>query len=195
MEATEEDRNLTTEEVESGTPTIEEVKQTINKLKNNRAPGPDSINAELLKEGNTALIEKIHIIMERAWKMGKILQEWEEGIICSIFKKGDQLECSNYRGITLLNTAYKIFSNLLYERLQPHTEQTLGIYQREFRVGKSTSDQIHALRQILEKTHEHSVSMYHLFINFKAAYDSIDRDKLFEAMEEFQKTKETYKSD
>jgi hypothetical protein len=91
-EATEEERNLITEEDESRTPTIEEVKQVINKLKNNRAPGPDSINAELLKERNTALIEKIHIIMERVWKMEEIPQEWEEGIICPIFNKGDQLE-------------------------------------------------------------------------------------------------------
>jgi hypothetical protein len=87
-EATEEKRNLTIEEVESRNPTIEEVKQAINKLKNNRGSGPDSINSEELKEGNTALIEKIHIIMERAWKMEEIPQEWEEGIICPIFKKG-----------------------------------------------------------------------------------------------------------
>jgi sorting nexin-29 len=65
-------------------------------------------------------------------------------------------------------------------------EQILGIYQCEFRVGKSISDQIHTLRQILEKTREHSISTYHLFIDFKAAWDSIDRDKLFEAVEEFQ---------
>jgi sorting nexin-29 len=74
----------------------------------------------------------------------------------------------------------------LHERLQSYIEQILGIYQCGFRVGKSASDQIHALRQILENTREHSVSTYHLFIDFKAAYDSTDRDKLFEAMVEFQ---------
>jgi hypothetical protein len=42
-----------------------------------------------------------------------------------------------------------------------------------------------ALRQILEKTRGYSASTYHLFIDFKAACDSIDRDKLFEAMEDF----------
>jgi sorting nexin-29 len=41
------------------------------------------------------------------------------------------------------------------------------------------------LRQILEKTKEYNVSTCHLFVDFKAAYDSIYRDKLFKAMEVF----------
>jgi hypothetical protein len=41
------------------------------------------------------------------------------------------------------------------------------------------------MRQTLEKTLEYGVSTFHLFIDFKAAYDTINRDKLLEAMEEF----------
>jgi sorting nexin-29 len=61
----------------------------------------------------------------------------------------------------------------------------LGNYQCGFRKGKSTVDQIHSLRQILEKTREYNISTFHLFIDFKAAYDSVKRDKLLMAMEEF----------
>ena len=41
------------------------------------------------------------------------------------------------------------------------------------------------MRQILEKTSEYGVSTFHLFIDFKAAYDTIRRDKLLEAIKEF----------
>ena len=34
--------------------------------------------------------------------------------------------------------------------------------------GKSTTDQIFTLRQILEKTHETQVDTYHLFVDYKA---------------------------
>jgi sorting nexin-29 len=61
----------------------------------------------------------------------------------------------------------------------------LGKYQCGFRKGKSTVDHIHSLRQILEKTREYNTSTFHLFINFKEAYDSVKRDKLLKAMEEF----------
>jgi sorting nexin-29 len=66
-------------------------------------------------------------------------------------QEGGQLECGNYRGITLLNTAYKIFSNILFERLEPYVNTILGNYQCGFRKGKSTVHQIFSLRQILEK--------------------------------------------
>ncbi|KAH0818181.1 hypothetical protein GEV33_004610 [Tenebrio molitor] len=44
-------------------------------------------------------------------------EEWKEGIICHIYKKGEKDTASNYRGITLLNTAYKVYAMMVEERL------------------------------------------------------------------------------
>jgi hypothetical protein len=54
-----------------------------------------------------------------------------------------------------------------------------------FRVDKSTIDQVQSTRQILEKPLERKVGTFHLFIYFKATYVTINRDKLLEALEEF----------
>jgi len=97
-------------------------------------------------------------------------------------QKGDKLSCENYRGICLLNSAYKVFAQLLYQRLLPVAEGVIGEYQAGFRPGRSTSDQIFTIRQILEKCREFNISTYHLFIDFKAAYDSVDRNELFHVM-------------
>jgi hypothetical protein len=80
---------------------------------------------------------------------------------------------------------YKVFSNIIYKRLLPYTEDIIGNYKYGFRQGKSTTDAIHALRQILEKTREYNITTHHLFIDFKVAYDSTKRDKLISAMKEF----------
>jgi sorting nexin-29 len=64
------------------------------------------------------------------------------------------LECANYRGITLLNTACKVLSNIIYARLFPCTEVEIGSYQYGFRPGKSTTDALFILQQILEKVQE-----------------------------------------
>ena len=47
-------------------------------------------------------------------------------------------------------------------------------------------NQIFTLRQILEKTHELSVDIYHSFIDFREAYDFIGRDTLLKTMEELE---------
>ena len=40
-------------------------------------------------------------------------QEWERGLFINIHKKGTKSKCENYRGITLLSTAYKLFANII----------------------------------------------------------------------------------
>jgi sorting nexin-29 len=50
------------------------------------------------------MLERIFDLILQIWEQERMLEEWEIGVICPIFKKGDRRECSNYRGITLLNT-------------------------------------------------------------------------------------------
>jgi sorting nexin-29 len=116
----------------------------------------------------------------------KFPRQWEERLICPVYKKGDRLMCENYRGISLLNTAYKVFSNILFQRLQPYAEKFVGYFQCCFRNGMSTSDQLHTMGKILEKMGECGVNTFNLFVNFTAAYDSIDIIQLLKAMEGFQ---------
>lgn len=166
-------------------PSLEEVKQAVRQLKNNKSPGSDELVAELFKAAGEEFIQYLHNLTLKVWTEEEMPEEWRLGIVCPLHKKGDQLECCNYRGITLLNTGYKIMSNILYKRLLPLSEKIIGNYQCGFRPGKSCIDQIFSLRQILEKTLEYNVETHHLFVDFKAAYDSINRNALYNAMSEF----------
>jgi sorting nexin-29 len=61
----------------------------------------------------------------------------------------------------------------------------MGNYQCGFRPGKSTSDHLHSVRQLLEKMREYGVNTYYMFVNSKAAYHSTVRAGFLRAMEEF----------
>ena len=86
-------------------------------------------------------------------------QQWNAGIICPVYKKGDRLNCNNYRPITLLNTPHKIFAVLLNKRLIEKIENKLEDNQMRFRPNRSTIDNIFIVRQIFEKSHEHNIDV------------------------------------
>jgi hypothetical protein len=167
------------------TPTLQETLGVIRNLKNNRAPGEDSITSELIKYGGRKLWNRIHQLITTIWETEQMPQEWGTAIICPIYKQGDELECRNYRGISLLNVAYKIFTNLLTRYIEPYVEEILGDYQCGFRKGRSTTDQIFCLRMILERACEYKVDIHQLYIDYKQVYDTINRAELVEIMIEF----------
>jgi hypothetical protein len=78
-------------------------------------------------------------------------QKWKESIILPIYIKVDKTDCNNYRGISLLSTAYKILSNILLARLNPYVNKIIGDHQCGFRRNRYTTDQVFYIRQIIEK--------------------------------------------
>ena len=66
----------------------------------------------------------------------------KESIIVPIYKKGAKTDCSNYRGISLSPTTYKILSNILLSRLTPYAEEINGDHQCGFRRNRSTTGHI-----------------------------------------------------
>jgi sorting nexin-29 len=61
---------------------------------------------------------------------------------------------------------------LTYAHLLPYTEAEIGSYQYGFRPGKSTTDALFILRQILEKVQERKIETHFLFIDQNASVQS-----------------------
>jgi hypothetical protein len=97
----------------------------------------------------------------------------------------DKTDGSNYRGISLLLTTYKILSNILLSRLIPHAEEITGDHLCGFLCNRSTTDHISCICQILGKTREHNAAVHQLFIDFKTAYDPVGREILYNILFEF----------
>ncbi|XP_051864351.1 uncharacterized protein LOC127566365 [Drosophila albomicans] len=171
-------------DIEVPIPSHIEVKDAIQRLKNNKSAGADGLPAELFKAAGDMLVGSMHQLISKIWLTESMPEDWNLSMICPILKKGDATVRTNYRGISLLPVAYKVLTSVLCERLKPHAEALIGPYQCGFRPGKSTVDQIFTLRQILEKSYENQIDTYHLFVDYKAAFDSPRRDRLYAAMSE-----------
>jgi len=104
----------------------------------------------------------------------KMPTDWTKNIIIPIYKnRGNKLQCKNYRGISLLCKGYKILTTVINNRLKKYTKYIIGEYQAGFRTGKSTTDQIFTVKNLLEKAWEHNVEIHQIFVDFQKAYGSI----------------------
>ncbi|KAJ1518927.1 hypothetical protein ONE63_011462 [Megalurothrips usitatus] len=167
---------------EQDPPTLTEVKDAMAMLTRDSAPGPDNIPNILLRRRGDGLAVGLHSLFTKIWNEEAIPTAWNESIIVPLPKGGSPTDCNNYRGITLLNTAYKLFTITVKKRLDPYAEAALGDYQCGFRRGRSTMDQIFTLQQILEKRARKKLETHMVFIDFQKAYDSIHRPSLWNGM-------------
>ena len=95
------------------TPSREEVVEATNKMKNGKAPGEDGIPAEIFKHGGAKLTDELYKLINTCWQQGVIPQGFKDVTIIPIYKnKGDHRDCSNYRGISLLDIAGKIMAKI-----------------------------------------------------------------------------------
>jgi retron-type reverse transcriptase len=105
--------------------------------------------------------------------------------MCPIHKKGDRTECSNYRPITLLNIAHKIFAILINNRLSEIVQKKLSDVQMGFRPDRSTVDNIFIIRQIYKKCYECNIELHNVFIDYTHAFNSIDLNKALESLKHY----------
>jgi hypothetical protein len=89
------------------------------KLTNNgKTPGQDNINSELYKYAPEKFKLRLLPFLNNTYRENRIPDEWRNAVITPIFKKGDGRESKIYRGISILNTCYKIYSKILNVKLQ-----------------------------------------------------------------------------
>ena len=103
-------------------------------------------------------------------------------MIVPIFKKKDNTDCDNYRGISLLCHSEKIFASVLMQRIKTRTEEILSEAQAGFRSGRSTIDHLYTLPSIEEKYLEYGTDMFACYIDFRKAFDSVWREGLWKVM-------------
>ena len=66
-------------------------------------------------------------------------------------QKGKRDECSNYIGISLLNSGYKIYAKIITQRFKTLLEAILREEQNGFRTGRSCIDNVLTIKQTIEK--------------------------------------------
>lgn len=146
-----EEENTDSEEIITPQPfTTDELRSAARSLKNNKAPGPDGIPAEVFKELANKRPETLLKMYNSCLREGIFPTAWKEQKLVLISKgKGDPQLPSSYRPLCMLDTAGKLLERLIKPRLEDAIRIGGGLSERQhgFRPGKST---IGALKNVVD---------------------------------------------
>ena len=108
--------------------TLEEVIQSLRRIRNNKSPGFDSIINELLKNSPKNVLKLVVALFNIILHTGRVPTQWCIGIISPLYKnKSSHDYPNNYRGITLLSCLGKLFTNIINNRLAQYLEDRLAL--------------------------------------------------------------------
>ena len=156
-----------------------EVSEAIKQCKSCKACGIDHITNQLLK--SEAMTKLLFCFFSKCFTTGKIPDCWHKSIINPIPKSaGYTTNPLEYRGLSLQSCVYKVFSNIINKRVMDHLESSACIAEEQngFCKRRSCLHHIFTLLTLVRNPCQNG-AIFATFIDFRKAFDSLDRDLLF----------------
>ncbi|CAM6082561.1 unnamed protein product [Calypogeia fissa] len=99
-------------------PSASEVKEVLDMLPNDKAPGMDGLTAEVFRACWDFMHMDLLLMVLDFWHTSSISHTIKEGILKLIPKKADKWRFKDWRPLTMLTTIYKLIAKLLALRLK-----------------------------------------------------------------------------
>ena len=95
-------------------------------MRKSKVAGENCMLIELYEAAGIRFLVKLLKLFNIAYNTKTIPNNWQKGIICPIWKKGDKIESGNYTGITLLSHVGKLCGRIIENRLRTQVESIIG---------------------------------------------------------------------
>ena len=114
-----------------------EAEVRVGTLKNGKAAVKDEITGEMRKGGGNRVMDWIWRLCNMVFESVVVMENWRFAVIVPLYKgKGERTECSNYRGISLLNVVRKIYAGIQVDRVHKVTKGLADDEPGGFRAGR-----------------------------------------------------------
>lgn len=157
-----------------------EIIKCIKHLKNKKAPGLDGIQNEMIRYSQSMLLPVYNKLFNDILNTGYYPENWRTAYITPIFKKGNDQDTNNYRGISIISNIAKLFNMIIQARVLTFLEENKLINEKQiaFKSGSRTSDHIFIVKSLTDKHIEKGKKLYSCFVDFSKAFDKINHLKL-----------------
>lgn len=160
-----------------------EIERAMKLLQNGRAPGPDSVNNELLKYAPGILSAPLEETINAIFEQHVTLEELGQGTLVALPKPGKPRgPLTSLRPIVLLNSVRKIISTITLQRIRPKVDAFTGASQSGFKRGRSCADIIWAQRMLTSIVMARHWDFHKMGIDMSRAFDTINREKILDVL-------------
>ena len=162
------------------------ISKKLSHLKNS-SPGPDNISPTLLKKCSNSLSFPLSLLMQKSFLTGKLPSDWKLAYVKPIYKKGDRLDPSNYRPISLTSVVVKVMESVVVDSLTEFFVKNTIIpnVQHGFVKGRSVeTNLLSALADWVPELDKHQ-SIDVVYLDFSKAFDRVPTNLLIEKLEYF----------
>ena len=166
---------------------MEDFEFLLRQLPNNRAPGPDGLPYELIKEAPNSLKSIILNCINKILTGTAVPpQSWLGGLVRFLLKKDEVTVISGYRPVCLLDTVYKLLSAVITDRLYRLAERhgLLDPSQEGFRRLHSPQRQVQSLHWAFQEAAGRKEKLFCCYLDFANAFNSIDHKALWRWLRE-----------
>ena len=149
-------------------------------IKPDKAYGPDNITSTELVTIGPTVADGLHYVAKKSFEISKFPNQWKNAKVKCIHKKGNTLDCGNYRPISLLSLPSKVLEDIVCSQIETHlTEQNLITdHQWGFRKGRSPEYHLLNLTETWRKSLDTGLIIGVIFLDFSKAFDSVCHNTL-----------------
>lgn len=164
--------------------TILELKNICKSLKNK--PDYNNVSTKILLDNWNITGNILLEIINNSLETGLFPESWKHSMIIPIKKVAKTNKCEEYRPINTLKTCEKIIEKVVKEQLEYYIEQNriLSEYQSGFRKKHSCESAVNNVINRWKYTDKNKKIMP-LFLDFKRAFETIDRNILLEKLAKY----------
>ena len=155
--------------------------------RNDSSPGLDDISNRVLKIPE--LEGEVTDMLNRQSKAlnieNTIPDDWRKSVVVSMPKKGNSTALDNQRGIAKSCSRAKLFNKVLLSRLTPIIDPHLSQCLSCFRAGRSTTEQLMALRCVIDTYKVTNMTASLVFVDFLKAFDTLHKSSILVILSQY----------
>ena len=159
-----------------------EVRAALQKMKRNKAAGPDEVVIEMIVALEDFGVEKLTEVLNEVYDCGEIPEDLSKSIFIALPKKPGAIECELHRTISLMSHVVKILLRILMMRARSRIKPEIGKEQFGFVQDAGTRNAIFILRMLSERAIEMQKDLYVCFIDYTKAFDKVQHEELFKLL-------------